>query len=147
MCLGSEVSSSKNSLNCSFGKFLKIMFIEIFYERFLGNEVLFSTKNATVEFAFFNVTTDRMNITVKDGGDLFCCVESEIGGHLIPRLSSSFSNLRFNSYLSVWTLFQYSFLCLLQQNFCQSRVVLNSAPQRRHILLREFFVACFCSVI
>jgi len=68
------------------------MFIEIFHKRILWNEVLFSAKNATIEFTFFDIATDGMNITVKDGSNLLCGIEVEFDGHL-KRTPSIFSRM------------------------------------------------------
>ena len=52
----------------------------------------------------------------------------------MPNSFSILSSRRFSSPVFCCNLLQYSFWWFLQQNFCQYRAGLKSAPQRRHFL-------------
>jgi len=58
----------------------------------------------------------------------------------MPSLFSTSSNLLFNSPVFCCNRLQYSFWCFLQQNFCQNRIGLNSAPQSLHFLFSNISV-------
>ena len=63
-----------------------------FYERILGDEILFAEEFCSWEFALVDITADSSDILVQKFSDFFYCVEVDFDGHL-KRTPSIFSRM------------------------------------------------------